>query len=254
MVEPFAIAPDPGLYGRSFSDVYDDWYRDISDPAEVVQACSARFDHSARIVEFGSGSARLAAPLAAAGFAVIGIDASIAMLRLSPVTPKLAAVTSDMADLGLAAGCADAVLIAYNTLFNVIEPDRQQQCLVEAHRLLRPGGVLAIDCFIATPVDDQPAVTSAIRSADDQTAVAIITSRERAAGRSQRLVGSHIEVRHDELICRPWELFYRPPGELDVSARAAGFTLDERFADWSGTSFDPLGPRHVSWYRSAERP
>lgn len=243
--------PDPGLYGRSFADVYDDWYGDISDPAAVVDAWKKRFGPQSLIVEFGSGSGRLAAPLASAGFIVAGIDASIEMVARAPRSAQLMALGADMAQVPLASSCADGVLIAYNTLFNVAERDRQQDCLVEARRLLGDDGRLAIECFIATPLDSQHSTTASIRSADETSAVAIVSWRQRSAQRSQRIVGSHIEVRRDDLICRPWELYYRPPGELDNAAAAADLVLDERFADWGETTFDPLGSRHVSWYRPA---
>lgn len=249
MSTPSSDRGDPGLYGRSFADVYDDWYGQISDPSAVVRACRKRLGTGSRIVEFGSGSGRLSAPLADIGFDVVGIDASVAMVRRAPITNHHHSVGADMADVGLASGCADLVLIAYNTLFNVETPERQQRCLDEARRLLRPNGRLAIECFIATPVDAGSLVTTTVRNAGDEEAVVIITQRERATQRSQRIVGSHIELRTGDVICRPWELYYRPPGELDIAAQAAGLDLAERFADWSDAAFDPLGPRHVSWYR-----
>lgn len=243
--------PDPGLYGRSFADVYDDWYGDLNNPDDVVGAFRARLTPRACIVEFGSGTGRLATPLAAAGFTVIGIDASIEMLRMAPVTPHLSSVGADMASVPLATASADAVLIAYNTLFNVVEPQRQQRCLAEACRLLKPDGLLVLECFIATAFDAEPAVSAAMRSVDTDHAVVIVTARERATGRSQLIVGSHIEVRTNRVVCRPWELLYRPPGELDASARDTGLVLRERFADWTEQRFDPLGSRHVSWYQPA---
>lgn len=239
---------DAGMYGRSFADVYDDWYGDISDPSAVTAACAQRFPATARIVEFGSGSARLAAPLATHGFDVVGVDASRDMLRQSPMQANLESVASDMAQVGLTAACADGVIIAYNTLFNVADEARQQLCLAEAYRLLRPGGLLAIECFIAMPADG-PSAALAIRSSTSDQTIAIVTERQRVAGRSQRIVGSHIELRRDDVICRPWELYYRPPGELDAAAATHGFGLTERFASWDGERFDPLGARHVSWYR-----
>ena len=39
------------------------------------------------------------------------------------------------------------------------------------------------------------------------------------------------------------------PAELDLMARVAGFTLESRHADWSGTPFTADARSHVSVYR-----
>lgn len=86
-MKPDSQRPDPRLYARSFADVYQDWYGDLDDPAVMVQAFTARCSPGARMLELGSGTGRLATPLHDAGFVVMALDASPAMLGKHPTDP-----------------------------------------------------------------------------------------------------------------------------------------------------------------------
>jgi SAM-dependent methyltransferase len=250
---------DPGLYARSFADVYDAWYGDLDDPTILVDAFGERCAAGAAIVELGGGTGRLAAPLQRAGFRVVSVDASTAMLR--ETDRAVTCVASDMAALGLRSGCADAVLIAYNTLFNLASRSAQQRCLAEVVRVLRPAGLLAIEAFVApsaapTDATGDAAVTAAaygisVRNhpTDATGSLAIVTAPD--PDEADVIIGSHVELLPDRTTVRPWRLVYQSPDELDLCADAAGLGLVDRFADWHGTAWAVSGDRHVSWYRRA---
>ena len=104
---------DPGLYGRSFADVYDDWYPGLEGPDVVVRAFLDRCGPDSTVVEFGAGTGRLCAPLTAAGFGVIALDISQPMLNQAPRDTNR--FVSDMACTALRESSADAVLVAYNS-------------------------------------------------------------------------------------------------------------------------------------------
>jgi len=70
---------DVGSYGRSFADVYDAWYSDVSDVVATVTHVR-ELSRNGRILELGVGTGRIALPLADAGLDVVGIDASGEML------------------------------------------------------------------------------------------------------------------------------------------------------------------------------
>lgn len=238
---------DPGLYGRSFADVYDDWYANLHNLDEIVAAVRARLAPPATIIELGSGSGRLAAPLVSAGYRVIAVDSSVAMLAQDISESDRCA--ADMARLPLAPASADGALIAYNTLFNLAGLHLQQQCLHEAARAMKPGAILAIEAFIAPAADaaEPFGITVVPHHTDADGRMAILTWQGPDDG--DVITGAHIELGPNGSRSRPWQLAYQSPGQIDVAAEIAGFVLEGRFTDWAGTPFDPDGVRHVSWYR-----
>jgi len=236
--------PDPQLYGRSFTDVYDRWYNDLDDPSHLVQAFQHRCDVGATIVELGSGTGRLAAPLKRAGFRVLALDASTAMLGLAPAGPH--SIAADMAAMPIVDGHADAVLIAYNTILNLDGPEQQQRCFHEIARILRPGGVAAIEAFVAdTAQPSSFGVTLRSHPTRASEHIAIVTGPD--AHDPDVIVGSHIELGRS-IVCRPWRLRYASPQNLDQTARNAGLAMGERHQNWTGKPFDESGNRHVTWY------
>lgn len=112
------------------------------------------FPDGARAVEVGCGTGPVARALAAlpATASVVGIDPSPFFLQrareLAGEVLGLEFAEGDARALPLADGSAD-VVVFYTTLCHVPVPER---ALAEAHRVLRPGGVLAaFDGDYATP-------------------------------------------------------------------------------------------------------
>ncbi len=240
---------DHGLYARSFADVYDAWYEDLHDVAEIVAAFAQRCEAGASIIELGSGTGRLSTPLTHSGFTVTAIDSAVSMLAQDfSSSRKLAA---DMTRLPLADDSADAALIAYNTLFNLAGSDLQAVCVGEAARVLRPGGLLAIEAFIAPETDPETpfGVSVVPHHTHSDRRMAILTWHDPAEG--EVITGAHVELGPEGVRTRPWQLVYRSPASIDELAAEAGFALTERHNDWAGTPFDPAGVRHVSWYQRA---
>lgn len=235
-------AADPGLYGRSFADVYDEWYGELDDPALLVAAVRDRCRPGALILEAGSGTGRLATPLHDAGFRIVAVDASLAMLSAAPDGPS--PVAADMSVLPLANGVADIVLIAYNTLFNLPSQAQQDRFVGEAARVLCPGGQLVVEAFVA-PEDPDHGVSFRPHPTQPAARLAIVTGRDPVD--DEAIIGSHIEL-GTTVTARPWRLVYRSPADLDQVAAAAGLRPAERLASWSGDQFEADSLRHVSWY------
>jgi SAM-dependent methyltransferase len=107
------------------------------------------------ILELGCGTGRVAIPLAEAGFDVVGLDRSAAMLdvaraRRRALDPKvrhrLRLVVGDMADLRVR-GRFGLILAAFRVFMALLDGEAQRAALAGARRHLRPGGLLAIDLF-----------------------------------------------------------------------------------------------------------
>jgi len=247
----------PSTYGDGMAAVYDDWYATRGDVDGTVAfvAALARAAGSGPVLELGIGTGRLAAPLAAAGIEVWGIDASAAMverLRTKPGCATIPVAVGDMAALDLAGlpGGDTArfavVLAADNTLFNLTTADAQQRCLQRCCAVLAADGRLVVEAFV--PALDAPPRSVDVRTIDAERVVLSVTEHDAAA---QTIAGQYVEIRESGNRLRPWMVRYALPAELDEMARAAGLVLVERWADWRRRPFGPDDAQHVSVYAAA---
>ena len=234
---------DASTYGDSFADVYDEWYEDVSD-ADATRVFVGAFGENQRVLELGVGTGRLADALAAAGHAVIGVDASLAMLERFRES-QARAIGADMAELSFRSGAFDTVLVATNTFFNLTSERLQRRCLAECRRCLRLGGRLILETYV--PGDPNPALDSMVTTTSRDPGHIVLTATVRDAA-AQVVTGQHIELADNGIRLRPWQIRYATPTELDDLADAAGLRLGNRFADWGRAPFDDTSDNHVSVY------
>lgn len=245
---------DEGTYGRSFADVYDDWYSDVSDVAATVEGIAAMCAEAGgrRVLELGVGTGRLALPLAERGLEVIGIDASAEMidqLKAKPGGSVIRCVLADMADVGGEdlGGPVSVAFAAFNTFFNLTTRDAQVACLRGLASQLTPNGLVAIEAFVPPEPGTAPNSVVSPGSIAADHVVLTVARRDDAA---QTIVGQHIEIRESGIRLRPWMVRYAAPLELDQIAAEAGLRLLRRGADWRGGAFDDDSTVHVSVYRT----
>lgn len=238
-------------YGDAFADVYDDWYRDISDVPATVAFLAGLATDTGTVLELGVGTGRLAVPLAAHVGRVIGIDTSTKMLeRLAENDPGRTVVTmvGDMVD-DLPEGSHDVVVTAYNTLFNLLSAERQQACFQHVAARLAPTGAFVVEAFVPT------AHTGSQVSVRSMAADRVVLSASVHHADGQRAEGQFIELTETGGVrLRPWAIRWSMPDELDAMAAAAGLGLAERWADFDRTTFDDTSERHVSVYSLAAHP
>jgi SAM-dependent methyltransferase len=141
--------------------LYDPW------SSSVVEDVAFYVEEAVRsggpVVELGVGTGRIAIPTAAAGIAVVGIDASAEMLAVAREQAELGGVTGliefrhgDLRDPQLD-GAFPLVTIPFRSLLHM-ETDRDRRAALAAVRgLLAPGGRLVFDVF--TPSDEDVAET-----------------------------------------------------------------------------------------------
>lgn len=244
---------DPGRYGSSFADIYDDWYPG-GDEADVVAYLARHLGPRSRVLELGVGTGRLALPLAAAGFDVVGLDASCEMLEAIAIKDPGGSVQTLLADAGNpsgwnAAGLAssfDGILAACNLLLNLASPHHQQACVAGAAARLENAGVFAVELQPIRP-DGTGDVSYALSDAAGDTPVVIATETDPTAGTVE---GQHIELRADGTArIRPWSVCPVDLVTIDRWCGESGLELTDRHADWSGTTWDPDSPTSVSTYR-----
>ncbi|MBX6389097.1 MAG: class I SAM-dependent methyltransferase [Frankia sp.] len=141
-------------YGDAIADTYEDLYGTfVADPLQIKVLAELAGDGPA--VEIGSGTGRVALPLARAGVPVVGIDVSGAMtrrLRHSAAAEGLA-VTAVEADAACFTVASQVPLIyaVFNTFFLLANREVQLQFLAQAAKALRDGGSLVLETFVPRP-------------------------------------------------------------------------------------------------------
>ena len=236
-----------GSYGRSFADVYDAWYGEVSDVAATV-ARVVELAGGRRVLELGVGTGRLALPMAGAGLDVVGIDASHEMLdalRAKPDAHGMHTVFGDMAELPFASSFG-LVLVAFNTLFNLFDHPRIEACFSEVARVLLPDGAFVVEAFVPPLPGEAPDDGVSVREIRNDRVVLTAATRTH---HNHQITGSHIEIGAAGVRLRPWRLCYATPDELDGFATKAGLELASRHAGWHAEPYDHDSTAHVSVYR-----
>lgn len=239
---------DSATYGDRFAEVYDDWYGAITDTAASVDTLAELAD-GRPVLELGVGTGRLAVPLAERGLQVTGVDTSRAMLdRLAAKGGQVTAVVGDMTDPPLGDERFGLVVIAYNTLFNLVDPTDQARCLSNAAGRLHAQGILVIEAFVPQP-EARPIDTVEPR---EVAADKVVLSVSRSRPESQEVLGQYIDITEGGIALRPWHIRWSTPAQIDQMASEAGLDLSDRWADWARTPFDDTSVSHISMYRARE--
>jgi len=234
-------------YGDAFADVYDDWYQQVTDvdgTAVFISSLSEGLD----VLELGVGTGRLALPIAAAGVPVTGVDSSSEMLKRLTARDTLGLVTTHLADMAswLPTGPFKIIFCAYNTFFNLVNPDDQEKCLQLVSDRLTPDGLFVVEAFVPSNYSLLP--TRGVESRHMAEATVLnITIREKISGVVR---GQSVQIGEAGPILRPWRILIKTPDELDQVAARHGLNLVERWQDWHRSPFTSSSDHHVSVYAS----
>jgi SAM-dependent methyltransferase len=200
-----------------------------------------------RALEFAIGTGRVAVPLVERGVAVSGIEMSLPMidrLRTKADEATIPVIVGDMAT-ALAPGKYTLVYLVYNTISNLLTQAEQVACFRNAARHLTPGGRFVIELWVPDlrrlPPGQQATVWGSEPGYIGLDTYDVLR---------QHVVSHHF--RFDE--SPQAQLFRSPhryiwPAELDLMAQLAGFELETRHADWTGSDFTAESRSHVSVYR-----
>jgi len=237
---------DPAFYGDRWAAVYDEQHA-YMDPEPAVDFLSA-LAGDGRALELAIGTGRVALPLAARGITVEGVDASAAMveqLRAKPGGESIPVAIGDMADVPVS-GRFRLVYLVFNSLFGLLSQARQAQCFGSVARVLEPGGMFVIECFVPdlTRFDrDQRVQTRAV------TEDSAILELSRHDAVEQRILTQMVTLDGRGVHLRPVALRYSWPSELDLMAELAGLRLRERHGGWDRRPFMNNSSGHVSVYQ-----
>lgn len=239
---------DPAFYGDRWADVYDEQHGEL-DPAPAVEFL-AGLAGGGRVLELAIGTGRVALPLAGCGITVEGVDASEAMvgrLRAKPGGESIRVTIGDMADVPVS-GPFQLVYLVFNTLFGLLSQQRQADCFRNVARVLGPGGLFVIECFVPDLTRFDRGQRVQARAVTEDSAVLEMTLHDVAR---QRLTTQVVTFDGQGAHLRPVAIRYSWPGELDLMAGQAGFRLHERHGNWDRQPFTSSSRGHVSVYQLA---
>jgi hypothetical protein len=168
-------------------------------------------------------------------------------LRAKPGGESIPVAIGDMAQVPVD-GTFRLVYLVFNTLFGLLTQARQAECFVSVARVLDPGGMFVIECFVPDLSrfnHDQRVQTTAVT----EDCAIMELSRHDAAG--QRVNTQIITLSGQGIQLRPVAIRYSWPSELDLMAERAGLRLRERYGDWDRRPFTSASTGHVSVYQRA---
>ncbi|MER6678756.1 class I SAM-dependent methyltransferase [Streptomyces sp. NPDC000983] len=214
---------------------------------EPTVDCLVGLAGGGRALEFAIGTGRVAVPLAERGVPVTGIELSSAMveqLRTKADEATIPVIAGDMATTA-APGQYALVYLVYNTISNLLTQEEQVQCFRNAARHLGPGGRFVIELWVPE-LRRLPPGRSATVWQSEPGYIGLDTYDVL----HQHVVSHHFhfdETQQARLFRSPHRYIW--PAELDLMAQLAGFELETRHADWTGTEFTADSRSHVSVYR-----
>lgn len=217
---------------------------------EVLQPAVDRLADLAqggRVLEFAIGTGRVAIPLRERGIEVTGIELSAAMiarLRQKVDEGTIPVVLGDMATARAPDRYA-LVFLVFNGLSNLLTQAEQVACFRNAARHLSRGGRFVIELWVPE-LRKLPPGQPAVVWQSEPGYIGLDT---------YDVLHQHVTSHHFRFgDGRQAQVFRSPhryvwPAELDLMAELAGFELESRHADWSGTAFTAESRAHVSVYR-----
>jgi SAM-dependent methyltransferase len=238
------------FFGKDVAARYDD----TESPMFSSEAIDPAVDFLAELagdgaaLELGIGTGRIALPLAERGVRVHGIDLSEAMvarLREKPGGDAIDVTIGDFAATRVDGEFALAYLV-FNTINNLTSQDEQVACFQNVAAHLRPGGRFVIEVGVPSlqklPFGEtlRPFHVSETYVGFDEFDVV-----------NQGLISHHLHARDGKFEKRSIPFRYVWPAELDLMARIAGMTPEERWSGWKREPFTRESTKHISvWAKS----
>ncbi|MGN6484126.1 MAG: class I SAM-dependent methyltransferase [Thermomicrobiales bacterium] len=241
-------APDPYA---DIADLYDLEHDEFDDDLELYLGLLDNV--GGPFLELGAGSGRLLAPIAEAGYAVTGLDASPPMLerararlRDANLLDQATLFQGRMEDASSAPG-GPFGLIAFslNALMHLDTPEVQREALAAARTAMRPDGITVIDTM--NPTHEQLAHLIGRNHLEGSWETADGAMVDKWSHRDLLSVDQTIDtllyydrIAQDGTIRRTRSSFllrYVTPTELELMLELAGFT---RWHIYGGYDLSPL--------------
>jgi SAM-dependent methyltransferase len=207
-----------------------------------------------RVLELGSGTGRIAVPLARAGVSVVGIDRSAPMLgraarraalrarRSGSARGHLTLVRGDIRALPFRSGRFHMVLAAYGVLQSILRERDLTATLDAVRRVLAPGGTFGIDLVpdVANWREYRNRVQLRGRAAGGAYLTLIESVRQDRRRRLTMFEQRYVERTSRGVVEHRFELTFRtlPVRQMARRLEAAGFAVEAVLGDYRGRPWD----------------
>ena len=240
-------------FGEGVAERYDESSPEMFDPSVVDPAVDflAGLAGGGAALELGIGTGRIALPLSRRGVRVHGIDLSpqmVAQLRAKPGAEAIGVTAGDFATATVEGRFSLAYLV-FNTINNLTTQDGQVACFQNAAAHLEPGGYFVVE--VGVPALQRLPPGEAVRAFAVTPTYLGFDEYDVA---DQGLISHHYRIEDGELKLVSMPFRYVWPSELDLMARLAGMTLQERWSGWNREPFTSDSTGHVSVWRKPAGP
>ena len=221
---------NPAAYGEGCAEFYDQIYPRCEPGTIELLVALAR---GGKVLELGSGTGRVALPLAHEGVEIHGIEASRAMvanLRRKSGGAMLPVTVGNFADVSVTSDYS-LIFSVVNTFLLLPSNEEQQRCFRNVARHLAPGGLFLLEIFEAGN-------ETSIRQTAETT--------DRSSKRSEQFVDTPNGLRLYAV-----EISSVTISDLDAMAAGAQLRLRNRWSNWRREPFEHASHRHISVYERA---
>jgi SAM-dependent methyltransferase len=247
---------DPAEFGDNWADVYDAHVLDRSASLDPTPAAEFLIGlaRGGPVLELGIGTGRVALPLAEAGLAVQGIDASDRMLALLRSNVESKSLNVRVSWFKGDFSCFESstryplVYAIYDAVLLLPRQEDQLNCFSCAGEALEPEGRFVVEAHVpntGTFVDNKRLEIVRVGG----STVEIRMNEHRPV--EQQFVGNYIWFGQSGVRVKPLLMRYAWPSELDLMAKLAGLKLEGRYGGWRRETFDSSSNNHVSVYVKA---
>lgn len=241
-LDPFAVVAP--LYDLDLEG-YDD---------DIAYYRASALKRGGAVLELGSGTGRVAIPLAQAGLRVVAVDSSSAMLAVAEqreAPPEIEFVEADMRTLRLGRRF-ETVLMPLGSLQHMETAGAVAQALATIAAHLAQDGVAIIDVEAPQPEDlaagVQPLTEHWTRPWHGGQVTKLVSVAARPAA-GVREVTWHFDVQPPEgplrRLTQRFTLRTITTGELELAARLAELRIEAIYGDYAMTAFDDCAERCV---------
>jgi hypothetical protein len=140
------------------------------------------------------------------------------------------------------------VYLVFNALFGLLSGARQAECFRNVARVVEPGGVFVIECFVPDLARFDRGQRVQTRAVTEDSATIDLSVHDAAR---QRITTQIVTLDNRGMRLHPVALRYSWPGELDMMAQLAGLGLRERYSGWDRQPFGSGSRTHISVYQRA---